>query len=77
MPWYLIFLDGEGKPCQRGPYMTRFKAQERLDGLDSEGEIYQLDTTDENKATRLLKEKRVEMLGTKEGTRNLSHRDSL
>jgi len=74
MAWYLVFDDDTGRPCQRGPYYTEGRAQEKLDSLDREGKLYNLDTNDPVVATRLIKEKRIGTLGLTEGARNMRHK---
>jgi len=75
MPWYLIFDDDRGRPCQRGPYFSAVEAQSKLDKLDREGELYQLATSNPERATRIIKEKRIDALGVSQGTKNMRHKN--
>lgn len=74
MPYYIVFVDGRGNPNQRGPFITELRAQEKLDEMDVEGEIYRLPTRDPDTATRMLKDKRLDAYGVDEGTRRFSHK---
>ena len=74
MPWYLVFEDDNGHPCQRGPYYTHGRAQEKLDKLDRDGKLYNFRTDNPEEATRLIKEERVGSMGLMEGSQNIRHK---
>ena len=74
MAYWVVFLDDNGRPCLRGPYSNYFKAQEKVDKLDREGEVVQLPTSNADTATRMLKERRIDELGVAEGTKNFRHK---
>jgi len=75
MPWYLVFEDDKGNPCQRGPYFSHLKAQEKLDALDREGKLYTVETSNPEEATRLIKEHRIDNLGVTAGSKNMRHKN--
>lgn len=51
--------DRGGQPFLRGPF-SQFQAQRINDKQDVQGEVVPLDTRDPDRATRMLKEKRLE-----------------
>lgn len=74
MPLWLTFIDHRGKPCLRGPYHSDMQAQEKADRLEFDVEIVTLPTSDPDRATRILKERRIEGEGYVEGIRNFRHK---
>lgn len=78
MPYWIVVIVPEHKqPALRGPYYTEERAEERKDRAESEGcsaHVYELNTDNPDTATRLLKEKRIETDGIREGMRRFRHR---
>lgn len=75
MAWWLVFDDDNGRPCLKGPYMVYGKALEKKDALDREGHLYDLDTTNIEKATMILKGRKIDEEGVGKGRGNFRHKD--
>jgi len=73
MYYWVTFLDKNGRTILRGPY-TSWQAQDKVDSLDVEAEMHQLPTANREKAVRMLKEKKIDDVGTDEGLRNFKHK---
>ena len=72
--WYwIVAMSGEGQPFLRGPYGSPLRAQERSDKMEVDSRIVPLPTRDTARATRMLKEKRIDDFGLEEGTRMFKH----
>jgi hypothetical protein len=57
--WWWIVTVRDGQPFLRGPY-SQFQAERVNDKQDVRGEVVPLRTRDPNRATRMLKERRLE-----------------
>lgn len=77
MAFWLVFDDDKGRGCLRGPYHTYSRALEKQDDLAQGGNIVELPTSDTVKATRMVKERRIDERGFEEGSRNMRHRDEV
>jgi len=70
---WVVARDKSGQPFLRGPYTSGMRAQRIKDRMDVEAEIIPLPTRDSTRATRMLKERRIEGFGLEEGTRKFKH----
>ena len=73
--WWIVTSDVKtGAPLLRGPYPSQYRAQVMLDNQGVSGEVVSLPTKDPARATRMLKEKRIEEFGLEEGVKRFRHK---
>ncbi|MCJ7663530.1 MAG: hypothetical protein MUO24_04750 [Desulfobacterales bacterium] len=72
---YIVGRDRVGKPYIRGPYTSVLVAERVNDAADYPGELVTLKTADPNRATRILKERRIRRVGLDEGMKKFRHPD--
>jgi hypothetical protein len=72
--WWVVFVDDKGNPRLRGPYVSEVLARRKLDNLLMKGNVYELPTSSSERATRMLKEKRIDEFGYQEGVKRFSHK---
>jgi len=75
MYYYIVGRDRESKPFIRGPYSSILVAERVNDEMDHPGELVTLKTADPNRATRILKERKIRRLGLDEGMKKFRHPD--
>ena len=75
MAHWLVFDDDNGRGCLRGPYYSYARAQEKGDKLLREFKIVELPTSNSDKATRMIKERRIDSRGFDEGSKNMRHKN--
>lgn len=74
MPYcYIVGRDGKGKPFIRGPYLSVMVAERINDEMERPGELIELKTADPNRATRILKERKIRRMGLDKGMERFRH----
>jgi len=74
MPYWIVTTGKDGSPGLMGPYLSMLRAQKIVDeSLEVEAEIVRLGTVNPAKATRELKEGRIEKYGYSEGVKRFRH----
>jgi hypothetical protein len=69
MPWWIVTIGSNGSPHLFGPYPTELKAVQIADERGfRDPEIVFLPTRDSTRATRILKERRTELMAKQYGS---------